>query len=117
MVEVKESDISMDLLKILVENGYIEIWLINGMVCGLSAQVAITNWSLCIGLDETGYAFRYCFRTLLDARAAIEEFDFSKDPENFIVRKGLGEDFHPGDKKGSLRAAVLAYQKEMPDAT
>lgn len=107
--ELLVSDIDIELRKILEEEGYRDLKLIHGMVCGL--QYFAFTVGMCIGLDDSGYEFRYCFRHLIDAQTALETFDFSDDPEGFIVRKGLGGDFHPGDQDGSLRQLLLGLQK------
>ena len=53
------------------------------------------TWGLFVDLDRWGYGWRYCFDTLLEAQSSLAEWQrrgFAGEPQNYIVRKGLGED-------------------------
>lgn len=65
-------------------------------LCGI--QRMIFTWGMFVGLKHYTYDFRYCFRTLVEAEGALRDFDLSTDPEGFIVRKGLGDDYNPNDQ-------------------
>jgi hypothetical protein len=61
----------------------------NGKFVGLSPQMFTIG--LLVGLDETGYEYRYCYDNWGEAIMAIETWDGTDDPPgNWIVRKGLG---------------------------
>jgi hypothetical protein len=82
--------------KFLLDNDYTHLQVIDGRVCGISRF--IFTWGLCVGLNPVSFEYRYCFHTLQDALAALADFDGTQDPEDFIVRKGLGEDYRPNDE-------------------
>lgn len=76
----------------LRENRYFQLREIEGQgVCGLQ-QMLFTVGLFC-HLDRTGYKYRYCYPTLLDANAAIQEWDGEGHPPGpWIKRKGQGGD-------------------------
>lgn len=101
------------LIKHLKESdGYVEFRVIDGLVCGVTPF--IFTWGFVIGLDEVSYKFRYCFHDLLAATSALHTFDGTQDPEDFIVRKGLGVDYNPTDEfNGGLPLAEALEQKRV----
>lgn len=90
-------------------------WLrvIDGLVCGVTPFMF--TWGFVIGLNRTGYKYRYCFHDLLAASDALHTFDGTQDPEDMIVRKGLGEDYNPSDEftRGLPLAEALELQRMM----
>lgn len=75
------------------EYGYHLVTKIGDEWCGLHQQIFTV--SLLVGLDETGYKYRYCYETWGEAIMAISVWDGKDDaPGNWIVRKGkAGGDF------------------------
>jgi hypothetical protein len=88
-----------DLERFLMDEcGYVKLRHINGKLCGVTPF--IFTWGFAVGLDGTGYEYRYCFEWLNDALSALDKFDGTKDPEDFIVRKGPESeaDYKPADR-------------------
>lgn len=51
----------------------------------------IFTYAIMVGVDETGYLYRYCYHTLSEARGALMDWkdnDYEGEPEGFIKRKG-----------------------------
>ncbi len=48
---------------------------------------------------HSGYEYRYCYNSLLEAIVAMDVWDANKDPEpsGYNVRKGRGIDYNPTD--------------------
>lgn len=71
------------------DNGYKFVRrLPNGKWAGLQQQIFTIG--LFVGLDETGYSYRYCFYNWAEAIMAITTWDGTDNPSgNWIVRKGL----------------------------
>ena len=63
----------------LTENGYEEIRIINGMVCGIHRF--IYTCGVCYGLDDTGYVGRYCFDSAGYASLFLRDWDGLTTPE------------------------------------
>lgn len=95
------------------ECGYVELRVIDGLVCGVTPF--IFTWGFAIGLDAVSYKYRYCFHDLLAATSALHTFDGTQDPEDIIVRKGLGEDYKPSDEfnRGLPLAEALELQRKL----
>lgn len=73
--------------------GYSEVRTINGLICGILPYVF--TWGLCVGVNEYGLQYRYCYKDRADAVDAIRTW--GGDPEvpptgPWIKRKGLGDD-------------------------
>jgi hypothetical protein len=67
-------------------------------LCGLSTTMMFTT-GLMVGLDELGYAYRYCYEHQADAAAALAAWDGQGDPPGpWIKIKGHpdGERLGPG---------------------
>lgn len=63
-----------ELLTILKENGYTNIWHIeNRGWC--ATQRFIFTWGVCFGLDKTGYKGRYCFADQCSAEGFLLNWD------------------------------------------
>lgn len=73
----------------LEEEGYFNLREIPGKgVCGLYRFMFTVG--LCVGIDETGYHGRYCFKDLMDARVALKDWDGIGDPIPLWIKyKGL----------------------------
>lgn len=80
------------LLTKLLDNGYSHLKrLPDGTICGV-APMAYTG-GLFVGLDASGYRYRYCYETVAQASEALGAWNGEGDPPGaWIVRKGLGED-------------------------
>jgi hypothetical protein len=81
-----------NLRAMLAELGYADVReLADGRVIATASMMYTTG--LFVGLDPTGYAYRYCYARRADARRAVELWDGAGDaPGPWIVRKGLGAD-------------------------
>ena len=58
----------------------------------------IFTMAIVVGVDETGYSYRYCYDSLMGAIQALQDWDdnnFVGEPKHWIVRKGKD-----GDKQG-----------------
>jgi hypothetical protein len=56
----------------------------------LAIQPFIFTYGLMIGLEEWGYQYRYCYKTLGQARGALKDWkenNFEGEPEGYIKRK------------------------------
>lgn len=75
-----------------VENGYLEIRQTDaGTWCALS-RFNFT-WALVVGLDESGYALRYCYEHQADASTALKSWNGIGHPSGpWIKCKGPGID-------------------------
>lgn len=59
----------------------------------------ITTGALIVGLDESGYRTRFCYRTLREAEDALIAWDgYGDPPGNWIKEKGAIERHGPGSK-------------------
>lgn len=81
-----------ELKRVLTENMYTRLREIPGQgVCGLQ-QMLFTVGLFC-HLDPVGYQYRYCYPTLLEAVAALEDWNGEGHPPGpWIKRKGKGGD-------------------------
>lgn len=72
----------------------------NGKYVGLCPQIFTIG--LFVGLDESGYNYRYCFETWAEAILSITTWDGTDDaPGNWIIRKGkAGGDFRNPNRVG-----------------
>lgn len=105
------------LIKYLKESdGYVEFRVIDGLVCGVTPFMF--TWGFVIGLNYAGYKYRYCFHDLLAALSALRTFDGTQDPEDFIVRKGVGGDYNPSDEfnRGLPLAEALDIIRKLENA-
>ena len=60
-------------------------------LCGLKPMLFTAG--LFVGLDEAGYAYRYCYGSYAEAFAALVEWDGAGHPSGpWIKLKGQGED-------------------------
>lgn len=64
--------------EILANHGYTNLREINGIACGVMRM--LFTHGVCYGLDEYGYAGRYCFDTHLNASLFLKEWDGVTDP-------------------------------------
>lgn len=67
------------LADILDANGYKELRVIDGQLCGI--QRFIYTVGVCYGLDSTGYVGRFCFDTWANASLFLREWDGITLPE------------------------------------
>ncbi len=59
----------------------------------IALRTLLSTTAIVIGLDNTGYNHRYCYRYHEDALEAINSWDGAGHPPGeWIVRKGIGED-------------------------
>lgn len=68
--------------------GYAMPMKINGRVCALKKFLFTTG--ILVGMDETGYAHRYCYHTNQDAITAYLDWALTgaDEPTGYIKRKG-----------------------------
>jgi hypothetical protein len=65
----------------------------DGRVVGVAPMLSTVG--LFVGLNEYGYAYRYCYPTLQEAVIAFARWDGIGHPLGpWIKRKGLGDDLH-----------------------
>lgn len=70
----------------------------NGKYIGL--QRYIFTIGLCVGLDDVGLEYRYCYETWAEAILAITTWDGTEDaPGNWIVRKGKASGDYQNPKR------------------
>ena len=69
----------MNIEERIAENGYTDIRIINGMICGISRF--IYTCGVCYGLDETGYVGRYCFDSHQNAALFLKDWDGLATPK------------------------------------
>lgn len=84
-----------DITQFLQEEGYFDLRYIEGVgMCGLMRMAFTTG--LMVNIDSSGYAYRYCYQQLADAREALKNWD-GKDhpPGDWLKRKGCGELVNP----------------------
>lgn len=81
-----------ELFEALTQDGYQHLRVLpNGLVIGTHKMLFTTG--LFVGLDRTGYRYRYCYENENDAMLAATLWDGEGDPPLlWIKRKGLGED-------------------------
>jgi hypothetical protein len=79
-----------ELIKYLKTEGYFGFREVPGKgLCGLSHFMFTTG--LAVGLEESGYKGRYCYRTQGEAEVALKYWDGQGDPlGNWIKYKGEG---------------------------
>lgn len=80
----------------LEDQSYFELRESSHGVIGLWRFVYTTG--ICVGLDQCGYRYRYCYPSLLSAMTALKDWataGYQDEPKGYIKRKGLG-----GDKSG-----------------
>lgn len=67
--------------------GYMDVAVVNGQVCGL-LPFMFTH-GIVVGIDETGYSHRYCYPNFLAAKSAYAEWivDGGDEPKGYIKRK------------------------------
>jgi hypothetical protein len=78
----------------LAKEGYLPVrQLPDGRWIGIM-QMNFT-WGLFVGLDEVGYAYRYCYETFGQVIIDLLDWNGQGDPPGkWIVRKGKGGDYH-----------------------
>ena len=76
---------------LLLAEGYRDLCIRNGVVCGLYAFNFTTG--LVVGLDESGYQRRYCYEHAHEARAALIAWNGDEHPGGLWIKcKGAGID-------------------------
>lgn len=55
------------------DNGYKNIRVIDGVVCGTMRFMFTVG--VCIGIDDVGYSGRFCFNTQMEADLFLAEWD------------------------------------------
>lgn len=70
------------------EMGYSHCCKINGKVVGLYPFIFTTG--IVVGMDETGYEYRFCYGTPREAQTGLLMWvaNGGDEPENYIKRKG-----------------------------
>lgn len=53
----------------------------DGRICGVHRL--LMHWTMHVGIDEIGYAERYCYRSELRAIRALKEWNGTDDPEGW----------------------------------
>lgn len=74
-MEAVQQDALMHRLNAL---GYREVRYVNGMLCGIQRYMFTVG--VCVDMDETGYAGRFCFDTWQNAYLFLEEWDGKTPP-------------------------------------
>jgi len=78
----------------LVADGYLNIRVFEDHnICAV--QRFLFTAGICVGLDKTGYEYRYCYETVEEAVIALATWDGPNSghpPGNWIKRKGGGEE-------------------------
>lgn len=79
-------------IEFLNANGYTKLKVMeDGTVCALQKQLFTV--ALVVGLDRTGYRYRYCYEREYDASEALVQWDGAGDPPGpWIKVKGDGPD-------------------------
>jgi len=74
-------------IKFYEEMGYMAPIKINGEIVGLSKF--LFTFGIVCGLDETGYSYRYCYASALEAHEALVHWVVSgeSEPSGYIKRK------------------------------
>lgn len=81
----------MDLHEYLQLEGYTDLQMKAGVLCGISLFCYTTG--LVVGLAPMGYTKRYCFEHEADARSALDAWDGQGHPSGpWIKCKGAGID-------------------------
>lgn len=90
-------NISEEIIKELNDQGYSDLKYIEGRgICGVRRFMFTTG--LVYGIDDYGYAGRYCYTHNFDARKALRDWDGVGDPgdDQWIKHKGgIGEYRNP----------------------
>lgn len=96
--------ISQTLKAFLLEQGYRELRLVDGKVCGLHAYNFTTG--LVVGLTFEGYERRYCYEHQRDAQLALAAWCGQAHPDGLWIKcKGAGIDLlNPRWSKSQLQA-------------
>lgn len=83
-------ELDTKLVDMLHDEGYFLVRYIDGKgYCGI--RNFLFTFGLCIGLDATGLAGRYCYSNLAEAQIALLAWDGTGDPKlNWIKYKGRG---------------------------
>lgn len=83
-------ELTDELLATLRENGYTDVKVLNGKVCGLHDY--ITTRGICVGLDEFSVQYRYCYQNRQEASREFAAWDGSHHPGgNWIKLKGFDD--------------------------
>ena len=73
-------------IQAMTEEGYYNIkQLPDGRFCGLY-RFLFTE-AIIIGMDKTGYQYRYCYKPETIAAAQLEKYDGTEEPTGWIVKK------------------------------
>lgn len=74
--------------KFYTDMGYQCVCKINGKVVGL--QMFIYTVGIVVGMDETGYEYRFCYHTGAEAFVALLNWVLKggEEPDGYIKRKG-----------------------------
>ena len=70
------------------EMGYTGVLRLNGKIVGV--MEFIFTYGICVGLDETGYEYRFCYGSFAEAATGLAEWirDGGDEPTGYIKRKG-----------------------------
>ncbi len=77
----------------LTTEGYTDVELKDSGMCGL--RPIDTRHGLYAGLSERFWNICYVYDTELDARVAFHNWCGKGEPLNYVVRKGVGDDYFP----------------------
>lgn len=88
---MKLNSMNTDLLNSLLEQGYIEVKEMDGVVVGLLPFAYTVG--IVVNIDHTGYSRRYCYPKSSDAFKDFKEWGGKHHPKgNWIKCKGTGID-------------------------
>jgi len=79
-------EVPAELLGFLLEEGYEDLKVISGKLCGLYRF--IFTKAIIVGLSKHGYEYRYCYDDLTLLTGAYGSFEsLDVEPEDYIVKK------------------------------
>lgn len=98
--------LSKEVIESLSQEHYYDLKVTPGRgICGLRDFIFTTG--LCYGLDETGYAGRYCYHTEKEAEDALHVWNGADNPTgNWIKHKTRNKDLHNPNYKRNDRTGT-----------
>ena len=91
-----------ELVEIAKAEGYTHVRVIEDKVCGLLPF--IFTWGLVIGIDRSGYEYRYCFEDLAEALWQMENWNGQFHPGvRWVKVKGNYKGVHVNHRPDQIR--------------